>query len=46
MYSSAFRAGEFGYGLAAAAVLVMECLAAILVINFIFRSEKGVGDLK
>lgn len=46
MYSSAFRAGEFGYGLTAAAVLVLECLAAILVINFIFKSEKGVGDLK
>ncbi len=46
MYSAAFRANEFGYGLAAAAVLVLECLAAILVINFIFKSEKVAGDLK
>lgn len=46
MYSSAFRAQEFGYGLAAAAVLVLECLMAILVINFIFKAEKTVGDLK
>lgn len=46
MYSSAFRAGEFGYGLSAAAVLVLECLMAILVINWIFKSEKSVGELK
>jgi len=45
MYSSAFRGGEFGYGLTAAAVLVLECLMAILVINRIFKSEKSVGDL-
>ncbi|MCK8060080.1 MULTISPECIES: carbohydrate ABC transporter permease [unclassified Fusibacter] len=42
MYSSAFRSGEFGYGLAAAAVLVLECLMAILVINWIFKTEKAV----
>lgn len=46
MYSAAFRSGEFGYGLAAAAILVLECLIAIMVINFIFKSEKAVGDLK
>ncbi len=46
MYSSAFRAGEFGYGLAAAAILVLECLMAIVVVNYIFKSEKAVGDLK
>lgn len=45
MYSAAFRSQEYGYGLSAAAVLVLECLVAILVINFIFKSEKSVGDL-
>ncbi|MDH8676807.1 sugar ABC transporter permease [Fusibacter bizertensis] len=43
MYSSAFRSNEFGYGLAAAAILVLECLMAILVINFVFKSEPTVG---
>lgn len=42
MYSSAFRAGEFGYGLAAAAILVLECLVAIVVINRVFKTEKAV----
>lgn len=46
MYSAVFRGGEFGYGLSAAVILVLECLMAILVINFIFKSEKAVGDLK
>lgn len=41
MYSSAFRSGEFGYGLAAATVLVLECLMAILVINRIFKTTEG-----
>lgn len=45
MYSAAFRSQEYGYGLSAAAILVLECLMAILVINFIFKSEKSVGDL-
>jgi len=43
MYSAAFRSNEFGYGLAAASVLVLECLMAILVINFIFKTEPEVG---
>ncbi len=41
MYSSAFRSGEFGYGLAAATVLVLECLMAILVINRLFKTTGG-----
>lgn len=41
MYSSAFRSGEFGYGLAAATVLVLECLMAILVINRLFKTTEG-----
>jgi len=39
MYSSAFRAGEFGYGLSAAAVLVLECLAVTLILNKLFGKE-------
>lgn len=42
MYSAAFRSGEFGYGLAAAAVLVLECLMAIMVVNAVFKTEKAV----
>jgi len=41
MYSSAFRSGEFGYGLAAASILVLECLMAILVINKVFKTTEG-----
>jgi raffinose/stachyose/melibiose transport system permease protein len=41
MYSSAFRAGEFGYGLTAAAILVIECLFAIIIINRIFKTDVG-----
>lgn len=44
MNSAAFRGGEFGYGLTAAAVLVLECLMAILVINFLFKSKKAIGE--
>lgn len=39
MYTSSFRAGEFGYGMSAATILVIECLFAILVINRVFRTE-------
>jgi raffinose/stachyose/melibiose transport system permease protein len=44
MYSSAFRSKEYGYGLASASVLVLECLMAIIVINALFkRAEADVG---
>lgn len=43
MYSSAFRSSEFGYGLAAATILVLECLVAILVINKVFKTESEAG---
>jgi raffinose/stachyose/melibiose transport system permease protein len=42
MYSSAFRSGEFGYGLASATILVLECLLAIIVINKLVKTEKAV----
>lgn len=44
MYSAAFRGGEFGYGLTAAAVLVLECLMAILVINRLVKTENAVEE--
>lgn len=39
MYSAAFRSGEFGYGLAAASIMVLECLVVIIVINQLFKQE-------
>ncbi|MDK2809013.1 MAG: raffinose/stachyose/melibiose transport system permease protein [Clostridiales bacterium] len=39
MYSSAFRSKEYGYGLASATILVLECLAAIVVINAVFKGN-------
>lgn len=40
MYRSAFRVGEFGYGSAAAAMLVLECLLATLIINRLIARER------
>ncbi len=40
MYRSAFRVGEFGYGSAAAAILVIECLLATLIINRFIARER------
>jgi raffinose/stachyose/melibiose transport system permease protein len=40
MYRAAFRTGEFGYGSAAAAFLVIECLIVTLVINRLIAREK------
>jgi raffinose/stachyose/melibiose transport system permease protein len=40
MYRSAFRVGEFGYGSAAAAILVIECLIATLIINRLIARER------
>ncbi|HHW00344.1 MAG TPA: sugar ABC transporter permease [Clostridiaceae bacterium] len=40
MYRSAFRVNEFGYGCAAAAVLVIECLLATIIINKLFGREQ------
>ncbi len=42
MYSSSFRAGEYGYGMAAASFLVIECLIATIVINKLMAREKIV----
>lgn len=40
MYRSAFRVNEFGYGCAAAAMLVIECLLVTLAINRFVAHEK------
>jgi len=40
MYKAAFRSGEYGYGSAAAAVLVIECLLFTILINKFVAREK------
>ncbi|RUT41410.1 sugar ABC transporter permease [Paenibacillus anaericanus] len=40
MYKAAFRSGEYGYGSAAAAFLVIECLLFTILINKIVAREK------
>ena len=39
MYTAAFKRGQYGYGLAAAAVMILECMAVMMVINYIFRDK-------
>lgn len=46
MYSAAFRSKEYGYGLAAASVLVLECLMAIIVINALFKMKKPTKKVR
>ncbi|WP_099466663.1 carbohydrate ABC transporter permease [Konateibacter massiliensis] len=41
MYSAAFRSKEYGYGLASASILVLECLMAIVVINALFKKSEA-----
>jgi len=43
MYTAAFKRGQYGYGLAAAAVMILECMAVMLVINYLFREKSGQG---
>lgn len=40
MYSSSFRAYEYGYGMSAATFLVIECLIATLVINKLVAKDE------
>lgn len=40
MQRSAFKIGEYGYGCAAAAVLVLECLIATIIINKLVARER------
>ena len=46
MYTSAFKSKEYGYGLAAAVVMVLECLVVMMLINFIFRDKDEVKENK
>lgn len=39
MYNAAFKQSQYGYGLAAASVMVIECMFVMLLINFIFREK-------
>ena len=40
MYRAAFREYRYGYGMASASILVIQCLIVILVINWLFRSKE------
>lgn len=40
MYRQAFVSHKYGYGLSAAAILVLECLVAILILNWIFKDRE------
>ena len=40
MYTSAFRTLKFGYASAIANILLILCVVAILLSNFVFKSEK------
>ncbi|WP_239618653.1 carbohydrate ABC transporter permease [Cohnella mopanensis] len=40
MYKAAFRSGEYGYGSAAAAILVLECLLFTILINKFVARDK------
>ncbi|MCL2748376.1 MAG: sugar ABC transporter permease [Oscillospiraceae bacterium] len=39
MYRAAFREFRYGYGLASASILVLQCLTIILIINWLFRDR-------
>jgi raffinose/stachyose/melibiose transport system permease protein len=40
MYRNAFVSHRYGYGLASASILVLECLVAILVLNRLFKDRE------
>jgi raffinose/stachyose/melibiose transport system permease protein len=40
MYKAAFREFRYGYGMASASILVLQCLAIILIINWLFREKE------
>ena len=42
MYRSAFRVGDYGYGMASATVLILECLLATILINKLIARERIV----
>ena len=40
MYKAAFREYRYGYGMASASILVLQCIAIILIINWLFRDKE------
>ncbi|HEX3021066.1 MAG TPA: sugar ABC transporter permease [Lachnospiraceae bacterium] len=40
MYKAAFREFRYGYGMASASVLVIQCLVIILIVNWLFRDKE------
>lgn len=42
MYNAAFKRNQYGYGLAAASIMVLECMMVMIVINFVFRDRDAV----
>lgn len=46
MYNAAFKSNQYGYGLAAAAVMVLECMMLMIVINLIFKDRDAYGAKK
>lgn len=46
MYKAAFREFRYGYGMASASVLVIQCLLIILVINWLFKEKEEGRNAK
>lgn len=46
MYNSVFKVQQYGYGMASAAVMVLECMTLMIVINVIFRERDAYGKKK
>ena len=44
MYNAAFKKSDYGYGLASASIMVIECMLVMLVINFIFREKNQLKE--
>jgi raffinose/stachyose/melibiose transport system permease protein len=40
MYKAAFREFRYGYGMASASVLVIQCLVIIIIVNWLFRDKE------
>ena len=40
MYKAAFREFRYGYGMAAASILVIQCLVILLIVNRLFRAKE------
>jgi raffinose/stachyose/melibiose transport system permease protein len=44
MYNAAFKKSDYGYGLAASSIMVLECMVVMLLINFMFRDKHQVVE--